>query len=324
MNLVKLEKKNTSNLYYGNYLLLEKTNRVSIGGVCVPNEISNKGIITNQMSNLWMDMTSHIIPNHILATDSRMLLILGANPQKRGCITAVKKCIPIPFECIVRGYYVPTSKSWDSYRTSGHINGIPLQKGLQESEALPYPIFTPSTKEANGKHDKNISFDMMKLKMYHFIKELFSDDNVSEDYYVKFSSDLCTKIWKISIKLYEFAHNFALDKGIIIADTKFEFGLDDDLNIILIDEILTPDATRYWDADKYQVGQIQTNLSTLFIRDYINSLGWYGPEDGKLPKITQEIVDITSEIYSELYKKLFGKDITSIIAEVSMEWNYYI
>lgn len=325
MNLVKLKKGKTSNIYYGNYLLLEKTNRVSVSDIDIPGKVENKGFVHNQMSNIWMDMTSHIIPNHILATDARMLLILGAKPYQKGCVTAVKKCIALPFECIVRGYYIPTSCSWNSYKTSGHINGIALPKGLKEAEALPYPIFTPSTKEQTG-HDKNISFDAMKLIMYNFIKGLISSDNddVPDDYYSGFVASICKDIKRISIELYEFAHNYALDKGFIIADTKFKFGLDYDFNLILIDEMLTPDTTRYWDANKYVIGKTQENLSTHFIRDYVHNLGWYGIEDGPVPEITEDILQATSKIYSDLYQKLFGKKITTLIDEVSMEWSYYI
>lgn len=322
MNLVKLKKGKTSNIYYGNYLLIEKTNRVSVSDTDIPGEVVNKGLIHNQMSNMWMDMTSHIIPNHILATDPRTLLILGVTPSQKGCVTAVKKCIALPFECIVRGYYIPTSYSWNSYKTNGHINGIELPKGLRESEALPYPIFTPSTKEESGQHDKNISFDAMKLIMYNFIKGLISSDNddVPDDYYSGFAASVCKDMKRISIELYEFAHNYALDKGVIIADTKFEFGLDYDFNLILIDEMLTPDTTRYWDANKYVIGKTQENLSTHFIRDYVHSLGWYGIEDGPAPEIAKGILQATSEIYSDLYQRLFGKEITSTI----MEWGYYI
>ena len=329
-------------IYAGSYFLMDRTNRFSVDDANLPGEIPYKGLVLNQMSLNWMKMLEYIVPNHILSSDPKVLLTLGAKPEQIGRVVAVKRLYSLPFECIVRGYYIPTSHSWDTYKESGEICGISLPDGLKESEELPHPIFTPSTKENNGQHDRNISFAEMNAFMWDFLtevdivrenyeKSIVKDDdthggdnsNISfTRYWYNLSESLCKKMLRISLELYTSAHNHALSKGIILADTKLEFGIDNNLNLMLIDEAFTPDTTRYWSADTYKVGVTQPSLDKQYLRDFVhNELKWHGLEDGPAPLVPKNVIDSVSDIYKDIYERLFDKSIDTLTEDLLYEWH---
>lgn len=340
-------------IYGGEYVILDRTNRVSVFDSNLPIEIPHRGLILNQMSIRWMKLTENIIQNHLIATDAHTLLILGAKPEQMGRVVAAKSCYKLPFEFIVRGHYIPSSHSWDSYKENGTICGIGLPKGLKESEKLTEPIFTPSTKEEDeGKHDRNIDYDEMVYLMKDYIYGLFSDIFEKEDvdcdecdckggcdfmcceaqvespdeemsfeeFCDKFAEDLCNQIRDVSIRLYKFGYNYCLNSGIIMADTKFEFGLDDDLNLTLIDELFTPDSSRFWSANAFEVGKPQKSMDKQFLRDYVSTLSWHGIEDGPAPEIPDYIAGNVSEIYALIYQQLFFQSLNSLTEDLSFEW----
>lgn len=340
-------------IYGGEYVILDRTNRVSVFDSNLPIEIPHRGLILNQMSIRWMKLTENIIQNHLIATDAHTLLILGAKPEQMGRVVAAKSCYKLPFEFIVRGHYIPSSHSWDSYKENGTICGIGLPKGLKESEKLTEPIFTPSTKEEDeGKHDRNIDYDEMVYLMKDYIYGLFSDIFEKEDvdcdecdckggcdfmcceaqvespdeemsfeeFCDKFAEDLCNQIRDVSIRLYKFGYNYCLNSDIIMADTKLEFGLDDDLNLTLIDELFTPDSSRFWSANAFEVGKPQKSMDKQFLRDYVSTLSWHGIEDGPAPEIPDYVAGNVSEIYALIYQRLFFQSLNSLTEDLSFEW----
>ena len=340
-------------IYGGEYVILDRTNRVSVFDSNLPIEIPHRGLILNQMSIRWMKLTENIIQNHLIATDAHTLLILGAKPEQMGSVVAAKSCYKLPFEFIVRGHYIPSSHSWDSYKENGTICGIGLPKGLKESEKLTEPIFTPSTKEEDeGKHDRNIDYDEMVYLMKDYIYGLFSDIFEKEDvdcdecdckggcdfmcceaqvespdeemsfeeFCDEFAERLCKKIRDVSIQLYKFGYNYCQNSDIIMADTKFEFGLDDDLNLTLIDELFTPDSSRFWSANAFEVGKPQKSMDKQFLRDYVSTLSWHGIEDGPAPEIPDYIAGNVSEIYALIYQRLFFQSLNSLTEDLSFEW----
>ena len=340
-------------IYGGEYVILDRTNRVSVFDSNLPIEIPHRGLILNQMSIRWMKLTENIIQNHLIATDAHTLLILGAKPEQMGRVVAAKPCYKLPFEFIVRGHYIPSSHSWDSYKENGTICGIRLPKGLKESEKLTEPIFTPSTKEEDeGKHDRNIDYDEMVYLMKDYIYGLFSDIFEKEDvdcdecdckggcdfmcceaqvespdeemsfeeFCDEFAERLCEKIRDVSIQLYKFGYNYCQNSDIIMADTKLEFGLDDDLNLTLIDELFTPDSSRFWDASEYHVGESPKSMDKQFLRDYVSTLSWHGIEDGPAPEIPDYVAGNVSEIYALIYQRLFFQSLNSLTEDLSFEW----
>lgn len=341
-------------IYGGRYVILDRTNRVSVDDSNLPIEIPHRGLILNQMSIRWMKLTEHIVPNHLIATDAHTLLVLGAKTDQMGRCVVAKPCYKLPFEFIVRGHYIPTSHSWDQYKKDGTICGIELPSGLIESEKLEAPIFTPSTKEEDeGAHDRNISYDEMVFLMKDYIYGLFSDifeeeevddceecpckggcdfmcceaqeyepeeELTFEQYCDEFAEDLCRKIRDISIQLYEFGYSYCQHNGIILADTKFEFGLDEDLNLTLIDELFTPDSSRFWNESSFEVGKTQKSMDKQFLRDYVHSLNWHGIEDGPAPEIPDYISGNVSQIYAAIYQRLFMQSLDNLTEELSFEW----
>lgn len=344
-------------IYGGDYLILDRTNRISVDDANLPTEIPHRGLILTQMSNRWMRMTEHIVQNHILATDAHTLLILGAKPEQIGRVVAVKNCYRLPFEFIVRGHYIPTSHSWDQYKEDGTICGIKLSEGLKESEKLPEPIFTPSTKEEDGEHDRNISYDemlhLMKRHIYEFLSEFYSDEDeidcdececrggcdgmcccgtsccddefpgemTFEEYCDEFAEKLCEQIRKVSLELYNFGYAYCLEGNIILADTKFEFGLDDNLNLVLIDELFTPDSSRFWNKSGFKVGVSQKSMDKQFLRDYVhNELKWHGLQDGPAPEIPEYVTGNVSQIYAAIYQQLFMQSLDNLTEQLSFEW----
>jgi phosphoribosylaminoimidazole-succinocarboxamide synthase len=267
----------------GENLLIISTDRISAFDVIMPNPIPAKGIVLNNLSIFWMKRTQHLVPSHfITASSSEYPPILADHAhQIQGRSMLVKKAKVFPVECVARGYII--GSGWKDYRREGSICGIPLPAGLRLADKLPEPIFTPSTKAQLGDHDENISFGRAK-------------DLVGE----------ATANWlrDTTLELYLFGSKWAEERGIIIADTKFEFGLIDDVPS-LVDEILTPDSSRFWPVDQYQSGISPPSLDKQFLRDYLETLEWNKTAPG--PALPEEIIHKTSEKYRSLYQILTGE-----------------
>jgi phosphoribosylaminoimidazole-succinocarboxamide synthase len=263
----------------GDDLLIVSTDRISAFDVVLPVGIPNKGFVLNQLSGYWFDKSSDIIPNHLITTNVNKFpeICRSYSEILAGRSMLVRKAKPLPVECIVRGYI--SGSGWKEYKKSGTVCGIPLPSGLLESSRLERPLFTPSTKAEIGEHDENISLD----KMQRII-----------------GPELSEKLNNISISVYNRAAELALTKGIIIADTKFEFGIDKEGELILIDEALTPDSSRFWPLDKYEQGRGQESYDKQFVRDYLISINWETLPD--VPVLPEEIVRKTSEIYMKALK----------------------
>ncbi len=264
----------------GDKLLLVTTDRVSAYDVILPTEIPDKGKILTGISQFWFSRTSHLVANHIISDVVKDFPDIGVDPQYlSGRTVLVKKAEVIPIECIVRGYI--TGSGWKEYQKSGTVCGEPLQAGLVESQRLSAPVFTPSTKATDG-HDENISVDKMQ--------ELIGPEKTR-------------RLRELSLKLYTHAANHALDRGVIIADTKFEFGIAD-RQIILIDEALTPDSSRFWPVDGYQAGGPQPSFDKQYVRDWLDESGWDHQPPG--PALPPEVIERTKEKYLEAYGRLTG------------------
>jgi phosphoribosylaminoimidazole-succinocarboxamide synthase len=265
-----------------NDLLLVATDRISAFDVVLPDPIPSKGVCLTQLSKFWFEYTKNIIPNHVISTDiedfPEALQKFRTQLEYRSML--VKKTTVLPYECIVRGYI--SGSAWSSYKNDGTVCGIKLPNGLQESEQFPEPLFTPSTKVKAG-HDLNISFEEMKEH---------AGDKVANT------------LKEYSLNIYETAATYARKKGIIIADTKFEFGMYNN-EIIWIDEALTPDSSRFWPAKHYSPGRAQPSFDKQFVRDYLNSTGW--DHTSAPPHLPKEIVNETSKKYQEAYEKITGK-----------------
>ncbi len=264
----------------GDKLLLVATDRVSAYYVVLPSEIPFKGRILTALSLFWNARTAGIIPNHLISDRLKDFPDVGLDPEYlRGRALLVKKAEVIPIECIVRGYI--TGSGWKEYQENGTVCGEGLPKGLVESQRLPMAVFTPSTKATEG-HDENISFEQMQ-------------DIVGPE--------KARRLREISLSLYTFAANFAIDRGLIIADTKFEFGIADN-RIVLIDEVLTPDSSRFWPSQGYKAGGAQPSFDKQFVRDWLDESGWDHQPPG--PELPPEIIEKTSEKYIEAYGRLTG------------------
>jgi len=268
----------------GDRLLFVASDRISAFDVIMPNGIPRKGEVLTQISYFWFAQTESFQPNHLLSRANEPLpenLKPFADKIARRSMI-VKKCQPLAIECVVRGYLA--GSGWKEYQKSQTVCGIKLPSGLKESSELPEPIFTPATKAETG-HDENISFDEARK---------ITGDEIAE------------RARAASLKIYNFARDYARKRGIIIADTKFEFGLDDSSGgkLILIDEVLTPDSSRFWPADKYQPGRGQPSFDKQFVRDYLETLTWNKTPPG--PKLPDDVVAKTSATYLEAYARLTG------------------
>lgn len=264
-------------------LLFVASDRISAFDVVLPNGIPFKGKVLNLVSNFWFDVSRKIVKNHVISTDVKTYpaRCKPHSEELAGRSMIVKKTRPLPVECIVRGYI--SGSGWVDYQRTGAICGISLPRGLRESEMLPEPIFTPSTKAEIGVHDENISFDeVVKL----------------------IGKDLAEKIRHYTIEVYRQSAAYAERKGIIIADTKMEFGTDEKGELILIDELLTPDSSRFWDKSKYEVGKSQPSFDKQFVRDYLLSINWN--KKPPAPNLPEEIIRGTSEKYLQALKVLAG------------------
>lgn len=268
-------------------LIMVATDRISAFDVILKNKVTKKGTVLTQMSKFWFDYTKDIVPNHMISVDNKDMPEFFQQKQFIGNSMLVKKLEMLPIECIVRGYI--TGSGWASYQKDGTVCGIQLPQGLQECDKLPEPIYTPSTKAEIGDHDENISFE--------------KSIDVLEKQFPGHGQEYATKIKEATLALYKACADYALSRGIIIADTKFEFGLDENGNVVLADEMLTPDSSRFWPLDGYKPGQSQPSFDKQFVRDWLKA----NPDsDYNLP---QEIIDKTIAKYKEAYHLLTGKEI---------------
>jgi phosphoribosylaminoimidazole-succinocarboxamide synthase len=262
-------------------MLIITSDRLSAFDVVLTDPIPDKGRVLNEMANFWFKQLGHIVPNQLTGIDPESVVSESEKAEVRGRSVVVKKLKPLPIEAVVRGYII--GSGWKDYQKTGKVCGIELPKGLQQAQKLPAPIFTPATKAETG-HDENISFDeVIKL----------------------IGKPMAEKVRDTSIRLYKEASDFAATKGIIIADTKFEFGLDSQNNIVLIDEVLTADSSRFWPADSYKVGISPPSYDKQFVRDYLETLDW--DKTPPAPKLPGEVISKTSEKYREALQRLTGK-----------------
>ena len=269
----------------GDSLIMVATDRISCFDVILHNVVTKKGTVLTQMSKFRFDMTKDILPNHMISTDVKDMPEFFQQPQFDGNSMMCKKLEMLPVECIVRGYI--TGSGWASYEKDGTVCGIKLPEGLKESDKLPEPIYTPSTKAEIGDHDENISYEQS-------IEHL-------EKYYPGKGEEYASKLRDYTITLYTKCADYARSRGIIIADTKFEFGLDEEGNIVLGDEMLTPDSSRFWAADIYEPGHSQPSFDKQYARDWLKAnpdSNWTLPED-----VVQKVIDK----YLQSYEMLTGK-----------------
>lgn len=268
-------------------LIMVATDRISAFDVILKNQITKKGTVLTQMSKFWFEYTKDIMPNHMISTDVNDMPEYFRKPEFTGNSMLCKKLNMIPVECIVRGYI--TGSGWASYQKTGKVCGIELPAGLKESEKLPQAIYTPSTKAEIGDHDENISFEQ--------------SIDVLEKAFPSHGKEYAEKIRDYTLTLYNKCAEYALSRGIIIADTKFEFGVNEDGEIVLGDEMLTPDSSRFWSLEGYEAGHSQPSFDKQFVRDWLKA----NPDsDYNLP---QEVIDKTIAKYLEAYQLLTGKEL---------------
>ena len=264
------------------HLLIVTTDRLSAFDVVLPDPIPGKGAVLTAMSNFWFQRTRHIIPNHLSDIPLEKVLKDSAERQQvEGCAIVVKKLKALPVEAVVRGYLA--GSGWKEYMQSRTVCGIQLPAGLKEADRLPEPLFTPATKAEAGQHDENISFEKAA--------ELLG-------------RDMAKRVMNASLAIYKECAAYALTRGIIIADTKFEFGLDDKGTLTLIDEALTPDSSRFWPAESYKSGSSPPSYDKQYVRDYLESLGWN--KKPPAPKLPAAVIAKTAEKYHEALTRLTG------------------
>jgi phosphoribosylaminoimidazole-succinocarboxamide synthase len=263
-------------------MLIVTTDRLSAFDVVLPDPIPNKGRVLHQISNFWFGRTRHIVPNHLT---SRPLESVIKDPAElallEGRAGIVRRLKALPIEAVVRGYLI--GSGWKDYQKTGVVCGIALPPGLRQAEQLAQPLFTPASKAAIGEHDENITFTEVERLL---------------------GAQLAARVRDTAIAIYNFAAGHARDRGIIIADTKFEFGVDEAGRLTLIDEVLTPDSSRFWPADTYRVGTSPPSFDKQFVRDYLETLDWNKKAPG--PRLPPDIIARTSEKYSEALQRLTG------------------
>ncbi len=269
----------------GESLIMVATDRISAFDVILKNQITGKGKVLTQMSKFWFDYTADVLPNHMESTDVADMPEFFREGDYQGRSMKCRKLTMIPIECIVRGYI--TGSGWASYKENGTVCGIQLPEGLKECDKLPEPIYTPSTKAEIGDHDENISFE----KSIEVLEREFPGHG--EEY--------AAKIKEATISLYKKCADYALSRGIIIADTKFEFGLNDKGEVVLGDEMLTPDSSRFWPVEGYEPGHGQPSFDKQFVRDWLKA----NPDKGY--DLPQDVIDKTIAKYKEAYQLLTGK-----------------
>jgi phosphoribosylaminoimidazole-succinocarboxamide synthase len=269
----------------GHHLLIVATDRISAFDVIMPNPIPDKGKILTQLSKFWFELTQGIVPNHLISTEVNDFP-KECQPYReilKGRSMLVTKADPLPVECVVRGYL--SGSGWEEYRKGGEVCGIRLPKGLVESSRLDNPIFTPATKAELGLHDENITFEKVEKVV---------------------GKDLAQRLRAVSLAIYKKAREFAETKGILIADTKMEFGMKNG-DLILIDELLTPDSSRFWPKDEYRAGGPQKSFDKQFLRDYLLSIKWN--KTPPAPELPEEVILKTRQKYREAYEKLVGRSL---------------
>jgi phosphoribosylaminoimidazole-succinocarboxamide synthase len=265
-------------------MLIVTSDRLSAFDVVMSDPIPDKGRVLNEMANFWFERLGHVVPNQLTGVDPESVVAEEERSQVRGRSVVVKKLKPLPIEAVVRGYI--SGSGWKDYQRTGRICGIQLPQGLQQAQKLPEPIFTPATKAESG-HDLNISFaEVEKL----------------------IGAPLAASVREVSIRLYKEASDYAASRGIIIADTKFEFGLDSDNPLVLIDEVLTADSSRFWPKDSYQVGISPPSYDKQFVRDYLETLDWN--KEPPAPKLPEDVIARTSEKYREALQRLTGRTLS--------------
>ena len=269
----------------GDSLIMVATDRISCFDVILNNEVTKKGTVLTQMSKFWFDLTEDILPNHMISVDVKDMPELFQQEKYTGKSMMCRKLNMLPIECIVRGYI--TGSGWKSYQENGTVCGITLPEGLKESDKLPEPIYTPSTKAEIGDHDENISFEQ-------------SIDHL-EKYFPGRGQELAEQLRDNTIALYKKCADYAYERGIIIADTKFEFGLNEKGEVVLGDEMLTPDSSRFWPLEGYEAGKGQPSYDKQFVRDWLKA----NPDSDYL--LPQDVIDKTIAKYKEAYEMLTGK-----------------
>jgi len=262
------------------HMLIVATDRLSAFDVVLPDPIPGKGCVLTQISNFWFEKTRHIVPNHL--TDYTLDAFIH-DPEElamlEGRAVVVKRLKPLPVEAVVRGYLI--GSGWKDYQHSGAVCGITLPPGLVMADRLPEPLFTPATKAAAGAHDQNVSFAEVAGLL---------------------GEDIASQVRKLSLALYEFAAEYALGRGIIIADTKFEFGLNEAGQVVLMDEVLTPDSSRFWPVDTWRPGSSPPSFDKQYVRDYLETLDWNKRSPG--PRLPPEVIQGTADKYAEALRRL--------------------
>ena len=269
----------------GDSIIMVATDRISAFDVILKNKIVDKGAVLTQMSKFWFDYTSDIVPNHMISVDTKDMPEFFQTEDYEGKCMLCKKLTMLPVECIVRGYI--TGSGWESYQKDGTVCGIRLPEGLKESDKLPEPIYTPTTKAEIELHDEHITFE--------------DTVEILEKLYPGKGEDYASQIRDCTLKLYVKCADYARTKGIIIADTKFEFGLDEDGNVVLADEMLTPDSSRFWPVEGYEPGKSQPSFDKQFVRDWLKA----NPDSDYL--LPQDVIDKTIAKYKEAYEMITGK-----------------
>jgi phosphoribosylaminoimidazole-succinocarboxamide synthase len=262
-------------------MLIVASDRLSAFDVVLPDPIPDKGCVLNQMANFWFERLGHIVPNQLTGIDPESVVREDEKAQVRGRSVVVRKLKPLPIEAVVRGYLI--GSGWKDYQKTGSVCGIKLPAGLKQAQKLPAPIFTPATKAQEG-HDENISFEEAARLV---------------------GRDVAAKVRDISLRLYQEASDYAAKKGIIIADTKFEFGLSEKNEVVLIDEVLTADSSRFWPADSYREGISPPSYDKQYVRDYLETLAW--DKTPPAPSLPPEVIAKTSEKYREALERLTGR-----------------
>lgn len=263
-------------------LLIVTTDRLSAFDVIMGEPIPNKGRVLNQMANFWFDKLAHIVPNHLTGDTPETVVAADEAEQVKGRAVVVKRLEPIMIEAVVRGYLA--GSGWKEYQATGTVCGVALPPGLKNAEKLPEPIFTPAAKAEMGEHDENITFEECERRI---------------------GTELSATIRDISIQLYKEAAAYAATRGIIIADTKFEFGLDEHGKLYLMDEALTADSSRFWPADQYEVGTNPPSFDKQFVRDWLEAQDW--PKTAPAPKLPDDVVAKTSAKYQEALERITGE-----------------
>jgi len=261
----------------GDDILMVASDRISAYDVILPTAIPDKGRVLTQMSEFWFETTGHIVPNHYISQD--------VPEEVAGRALRVKRLTMYPVECVARGYL--TGSGWKEYRATGSVCGIELPAGLRESEMLPEPIFTPATKAEVGDHDENVDFERAAA--------LVGDRALMEE------------LRRLTIELYEHARDHAAERGIIIADTKFEFGSSPGAEVVLGDEVLTPDSSRFWPADDWEPGRSQASFDKQYVRDWLDESGWDHTPPG--PELPEDVVAGTRAKYVEAYERITGRSL---------------